>query len=298
MSVVLSALVPVCFIILIGIIAGQTLTLERQTLSQLALYILSPALIAGSLYRTTLSANSMANLLTGLAIISVLIYAIVWGVSKLFQLPPLEQKSLVAGTLFGNVGNLGLPFNTFALGEAGLERAIVYLIGASILIFGFGPAIITGGGLSKGLRLTLKMPLFWAMLGGLTLRILAIELPWRLDDGIKILGDAAIPLALIVLGMQLAQTRFQVGIYEISAAVIRLLVCPAIAYLVGRTLGLEGLDLQVLILQSAMPTAVYSVVLVTQFGGDASRVARTTVVSTLLSFLTLPTILWLCTTRL
>ena len=292
MSVVLSALVPVGFIISIGFIASRTLTLERQTLSQLAIYILSPALIAGGLYRTTLSAASTTGLLAGLAITSFLIYIIVWGASQLFKLPPLEQKSLIASTLFGNVGNLGLPFITFALGEAGLERAIVYLIGSSILIFGIGPALIKGGGIDIGLRLTLKMPLFWAMLSGLILRMLAVELPWRLDDGIKMLGNTAIPVALILLGMQLANTRFQVGIYELCAAAVRLLAAPAIACLVGRALNLEGLDLQVLVLQSAMPTAVYTVVLVTQFGGDPSRVARTVVVSTLMSFLTLPPILW------
>ncbi|NES00827.1 MAG: AEC family transporter, partial [Symploca sp. SIO1B1] len=55
---------------------------------------------------------------------------------------------------------------------------------------------------------------------------------------------------------------------------------------------LEGLDLQVLVLQAAMPTAVNTIVLVT-FGGDAPRVARTVVVSTLMSFVTLPLVLWI-----
>jgi predicted permease len=106
------------------------------------------------------------------------------------------------------------------------------------------------------------------------------------------LGRAAIPIALLLLGMQLASTQFRLGKYELFATGIRLLLAPAIAYAVGLALHLKGLDIQVLILQSAMPAAVNTVVLVTEFGGDASRVARTIVVSTLLGFLTLPTMLW------
>lgn len=292
MTVLLPAIVPIGLIILIGFIAGKTLKLESQTLSGLAIYILTPALITDSLYRTTLSTQSASGLVAGLAITSLLLYLVVWGLSKILKLTPLIQKSLLASTLFPNTGNLGLPLNTFALGSAGLERAVVYLIASSILINGVGPALITGGGIGLGVRLALKLPLFWAILAGLILRLLSVELPLGLDSGIQQLGMAAIPVALIILGIQLANTRFSIGIYEGCAATIRLLLAPLIAYTVGQVLRLPELDLQVLVLQSAMPTAVNSVVLVTEFGGDAPRVARTVVVSTLMSFVTLPLVLW------
>ena len=71
------------------------------------------------------------------------------------------------------------------------------------------------------------------------------------------------------------------------------LVGGAIAgYLVAKILGLSGIDLQVVVLQSSMPTAVISFVIVNEFGGDAARTARVVVTSTLLSFVTLPLVLW------
>ena len=295
MSVLLPAIVPIGLIILIGFIAGKTLTLESQTLSGLTIYILSPALIIDSLYRTTLSAQSTVGLVTGFAITSLLLYLLVWGLGKILNLTPLIQKSLIASTLFPNTGNLGLPLTSFVLGAAGLERAVIYLIASSILISGVGPALITGGGIGPGVRYSLKLPLFWAILAGLTLRLLSVKLPFGLDSGIQQLGMAAIPIALIILGTQLASTRFSVGIYEACAALIRLLLAPLIAYTIGQALQLSGLDLQVLVLQSAMPTAVTSVVLVTEFGGDAPRVARTIVFSTLMGFVTLPLVLWAVT---
>ncbi|MDJ1181983.1 AEC family transporter [Roseofilum casamattae] len=293
MNVILSALVPVSFIIAIGIVAGRTLSLERSTLSQLAVYILTPALIASSLYETTLSSDSTFGLILGYLIVSLCVFAIAQSLGKLLKLPSRSQKSLIASSVFANTGNMGLPFVTFALGEAGLERAIICLIISSLVIFSTGPGLLQGGGWKESLRLTIKLPLIWAIMAGLLLRFFSIQLPLRLDDGLELLGGAAIPIALIVLGIQLSATRFQLGLYEGLTAVIRLLVAPAIAYGVGHVLELDTLDAQVLILQSAMPTAVNTVVLITQFGGDASRAARTVVVSTVMSLATLPLILWL-----
>jgi predicted permease len=292
MTALLPAIVPVGLLIAIGFLAGRKLSLDPQTLSQLGIYILAPALVADGLYKTTLSLASSMGLLVGFTLISLLLYAIAWAIGLYFDLSPSLRKSLMATTLLPNNGNMGLPFVDFALGAAGLERAIVYMIGSSVLLFGIAPALLTGNGFVYGLRLTLKLPLIWAMLGSLSLRWLGIQLPLGLDEGIEQLGRAAIPIALLLLGMQLASTRFSIKKYELFATAIRLLLAPLIAYGVGRALHLQELDLQVLILQSAMPAAVNTVVLVTEFGGDASRVARTIVISTLLGFLTLPAILW------
>ncbi len=292
MTVLLPALVPVISIVLIGFFASRALALDGQTLSQLTIYVFAPALIGGSLYHTTLSAQSASGLVVGFAIASFLLYLVVLIAGKLCQFPAPLRKSLIATTLFANTGNLGLPLVAFALGEQGLERAAIYLVASAVLMVGAGPALLKGEGVKAGLELTLKLPLVWAMLVGLLLRVFAIQLPPTLDAGITMLGNAAIPVALILLGMQLARTRIVIHRFEIFAASLRLLLAPAIASIVGHCLKLEGLDLQVLVMQGAMPTAVNALVWVTEFGGDAPAVARTTVLSTLMSVVTLPLVLW------
>jgi malate permease and related proteins len=291
MTTLLPAVLPVGLIILIGFIVGRTLTLQRSTLSQLTLYTLSPALVVDSLYRTELSLGSSGKLLVGFALICCLIYGLVWLFSRLASLDGVLTRAITAIVMFPNTGNMGLPVTTFALGAAGLDRAIVYMLGSSVLMFCFGPAIIQGKGIVSGLKLTFRLPLFWAIVLGLGLRLLAIKLPWGLDRGIQQLGAAAIPVDLVLLGMQLAATRLQLGIREILTGIARLAVAPIIAYTIGSWLQLETLDLQVLVLQSAMPTAVSSLVLVTEFGGDRNLVARAIVTSTLMSFITLPILL-------
>lgn len=295
MTVLLPAIVPVALIIFIGAIAQRYLSLDQSTLSQLALYVLIPALVGDKLYRTTVSPQGAIGLGVGFVITSALLYLMVLGINYWGKLPTTVAKSLLATTIFGNVGNLGLPLNSFAFGDEGLERAIICLITSAILLFGIAPALIKGEGWRYGLRMTLKLPLFWAMIAGIIFHILQVEFPYRLDAGIEQLGRASIPIALIILGMQLASTRFSVGKYELFASGLRLLIAPAIALAVGLTLKLTGLDLKVLVMQTAMPAAVNTVLMVGEFGGEPDRAARTVVVSTLLSFISLPLMLWILT---
>lgn len=292
MTALFPALLSVALMVLLGAIAGRTLNLEVQTLSQLSVYLLAPALVADGLYRNRLSVHSALGLLLGFTLISVILYLILWGLGQILKLPTLTCKSLLATTLLPNNGNLGLPLLAFTLGEEGLQRAIIYMIGSSILLFGIIPALLAGHSIRSGLHLTLKLPLIWAMVGGLGLQVFHLKLPANLEITLNQLGQAAIPIALIILGIQLTRTRFGLGRYELAAAALRLLLAPLIAYGVGTSLHLQGLDLQVLILQSAMPAAVNSVVLVTEFGGDAIKVARTVVSSTLASMVTLPLLVW------
>lgn len=292
MTVLLPAVVPVALIILIGVIAQRSLSLDQSTLSRLALYILIPALVGDKLYRTTLSLEGAMGLVVGFVFTSVLLYWLVLGINRIFRLPLTVQKTLFATTIFGNVGNLGLPLNSFAFGEGGLERAIICLITSAILLFGVAPAMLKGGSWKYSVRMTLRLPLLWAMIAGIGFRVLQVQFPFRLDAGIEQLGRASIPIALLILGMQLASTRFALGKYELLASVLRLFVAPSIALAVGLMLPLSGLDLKVLVLQTAMPAAVNNVLMVGEFGGEPDRAARTVVVSTVLGFFSLPLVLW------
>lgn len=292
MTTLLPAVLPVGLIILIGFIVGRTLPLQGSTLSQLALYVLSPALVVDSLYRTELSFQSSSKLILGFALTSLTIYAIASVINRLLKLPVPIRRGIMAIVMFPNNGNMGLPVSTFALGAAGLDRAIVYMLGSIFLMFCLGPAMIQGRGIIQGLKLTVRLPLLWAILFGSSLRLLSVSIPWKLDISIQQLGAAAIPVALILLGMQLSETRFQPGIKEIVLAIARLLIAPLIAYLIGSIIQLETLNLQILVLQSAMPTAVNSLILVSEFGGDKDLVAKAIITSTLFSFVTLPLVLF------
>ncbi|MBP0000663.1 MAG: AEC family transporter [Cyanobacteria bacterium SID2] len=292
MSAILSAVLPVACIVFIGFFVEKTLHLDRSTLSRLTLFVFSPALIADAIYRTPLTKENAAELFVAFTLVYLLLCVLSWGLGKVFKFPSVVQKSVIATTSFPNMGNMGLSVTFFAFGDAGLDRAVVVLIVCSVLVFSTGPAILKGGGLFKAIGFTLKLPLIWAMLLGGVLRLLPFDLPFKLDEGLHVLAQGTIPMALLLLGMEIASAKFQLTLYEGAASLLRLVGGAIVAYLVATALGLTGLDWQVLILQSSMPAAVSSFLMVNEFGGDGVRTARVVMVSTLMAFVTLPLVLW------
>jgi predicted permease len=289
MAVLIAAVLPIALVALVGFAIGRAFPLDMQTLARVNIYAMLPALVLISLAETTLALGSALTIVATFLLNTALLYLVAVGIGRSLKFSPDEQKSLMATTLFANVGNMGLPFVLFALGEAGLERAVVYLIGSSLMIASLFPILLKGA----GVKLTLRLPVFWAAMVGLALQAADGALPESMQRGIALLGDGAIPLALLTLGIQLARTQLAFGRYELLGAGLRLVVSPLLAYGVGRGVGLAGLDLQVVVLQAAMPVAVNSLIWVTELGGDAVRVGRTIVLSTFLSFFTLPVVLWL-----
>lgn len=292
MIALFSAVIPVGCIVMIGFIAGKTLIIDRPTISRLLLYVLFPILIIDTLYRTSLTPQNMAGMGIGFILTYISLCLIAWAIARYLNLSRSTEKSLIATTSLSNVGNMGLSVTLLALGEAGLERAIVYLIAWNLVVLVTAPAIIKGGGWQSSLKFTLRLPLFWSIIAALVLYALHIKLPFNIDKGLNLVAESAIPLGLLLLGLEIAESHWKISLYEVGASFLRLIGGAIIAYGVGSLLRLSDLDLQVLILQSAMPTAITAFLMVNEFGGDQVRTARVVVVSTILSFLTLPLVLW------
>lgn len=293
MDILIAAILPIALVALVGVWVGRTFALERQTLAKLSIYALVPALVLHSLAQTTLALGNAIAILTAFIIQTSLLYLLAVTLGKLLKFSSDEKKSLIATTIFANVGNMGLPFVLFSLGETGLERAIVYLIGSSLMTVSVFPIVLKGEGMLKGLRYTLCLPVLWAAIAGLFLQGTGTTLPISVERGVTLLSEGAIPVALLMLGIQLSETPFVFGRYELMGAGLRLIVSPLLAFNIANVVGLTGIDRQVVVLQAAMPVAVNSLIWVTELGGDTVRVARTIVVSTLFSLGTLPIVLWL-----
>lgn len=291
MQALLEVIIPVAFIVLMGFLIGRRIDFDLQTLSKLSIYMLVPVLIFDAMLRAKLTGSSVLGISLAFFLASGLLYllGLLW--SRVLGLDRASSKTLIASATFPNSGNMGLSLTFFALGQPGLDRAIVYFIASSVLMFGLGPAFLRGGGVVQSLIFTLRLPLFWALAGGLVVRGFNIPLPLGLDQGVHLLGQACIPVMLLTLGIQIAYSKATWGAYELQASSLRLIAAPLLAALAGWLIGLEALDIKVLVLQSAMPIAVNAFLMAGEFGGDASRAARAVVVSSVLSFVTLPLVL-------
>jgi predicted permease len=130
---------------------------------------------------------------------------------------------------------------------------------------------------------------------GFLLNTLNLSLPLPLERMSGLLSQAAVPVMLIILGLQLSRMPLvlnRVGPILLATA-LRLVAAPLIAFLLAYLLGLSILTRQVSIIQASMPTAVMAGVLATEFGNDAQFATAVVLVSTLASIITLSVLLYI-----
>ena len=253
--------------------------------TQMAMTLSVPCLIFVSLMNTTIDADALA----ALSLASVASYgAVTLVMAGLVAVAGLSRRTYTAPLIFGNTGNLGLPLALFAFGDIGLSYAIIVFAIMAIWSFTFGVWLVAGGG--SPLKV-LKEPLVAATLLGGLFMWQGWQTPRFLTNTLDLIGQMAIPLMLITLGVAVARlTPKGVGRALLLSAV-KLLICIGIAWGVGRWFALDPVAFGVLVLQVATPVAVTSYLLAEKYGADAEAVAGLVVVSTLLSVLALPLVL-------
>ena len=283
---VLEIVAPVFILAAIGfgwVKAGFEYRVEFVT--RLAMTLSVPCLIFVSLMRTNIDPSA----LTALSLASVVAYGVLTVVVAVgLKVFGYDQRTYQAPLIFGNTGNLGLPLALFAFGETGLGYAVVVFAVMAIWSFTYGIWIVSGGG---SVMKAVKEPLVWGtVLGGIFLWQ-GWETPRFLTNTLELIGQMAIPIMLITLGVAVARLTPGRMAVAVVMAVVKVIVCVAIAWGVGVFFQLDDTAFAVLVLQIATPVAVTSYLLAEKYGADGQAVAGLVVVSTLLSVVAIPLIL-------
>ena len=127
----------------------------------------------------------------------------------------------------------------------------------------------------------------YASILAVILYIWQIQLPTPIMSAVEIAAAGAIPVMLLVLGMQLADLRGVVNLrLAVPAVSLRLIAGPVIGIFVATLIGLKGLSRSAAIIEASMSSAVFTIILATEFGLPAPAVTSIVVLSTLISPLT------------
>ena len=138
----------------------------------------------------------------------------------------------------------------------------------------------------------LSNPLLIACLAGLVVQTLGWKIPTAVVRTCDVIGASAFPMALVGIGSQLASISVSGRWTEsLISTVLKNVFCPTVGWLIGRSLGLAGMELLVILILCAVPTAVSSYVLADQMNGDADLAASSVVIGTACSFFTLSVLL-------
>lgn len=270
--------------------------LSTKVLSSLTFYALSPALAFSALVNNQLNNGEFLQIAAFAVISSFAMGLIGLVLGTLLRLSRSGIVAVILVLMFANGGNFGLTLNELRYGEEGLARAIVFYVMSTIILFTFGVFLSSMGRSSarESLIRLVKLPAVYAVVLAVVVYTFNINVPVPLMRGIEITGAGAIPVMLIVLGMQIADVNSIEGVWvSIPASLARLLIAPFIAVLVAGLIGLSGLSRSTSIIEASMPTAVFTTILATEFNVRPRLVTSTVAISTLLSAITLPLVITL-----
>lgn len=331
--VITNVILPVFFIIFLGFLLRRFGKLDEKVFSRAQLYILSPALVFMAMARAEAGTVLVLRVLLYVGILMAITLAVTQGIGLLLRGDRAERNAMSLVSVFMNSGFYGIPVCLLAFGEPGLIFATTFVVASSIIQSTFGIFLASAGSrrASEALATVFKVPLVYAIVLARVLVYVDALPPEPLMKMVDLLGQAAIPIGLLLLGMQLdrivrrpfgrpaepepgtaavsvrpagpageaipvgpAGEAIPVG-RDVTAAVIsaalRILGGFTVAMLLVDFFDFDPVLRSVIIVESAMPTAVNAVVYATEFNCRPRLVAMGILIATLASLLSITLIL-------
>lgn len=295
---VLFAITPVFIIVILGLWLRKKEVIGNEVdkgLTTLLINVLMPCFILDNIIGSQV-ASDLPNVLTlaalgaGIIIISL---AVVYFLTPLLGMREgAGRRSFTVAAGIQNYGFMVVPLMMSLFNDKELLATLfLHNLGAEIAIYTVAIMIFSGK-LSLNPRVLLKAPVL-AVVVGVMINVsqLAPLLPTPALTAIQMVGNTAVPLALLAIGMSIAEvlpeTKFSLKV-SFAGVAMRLLLLPVIILSIAYFLPLEIHVKKVLLMQAAMPAALFPIVLARHYGGKPSLVAEVIVVKSILSFVTMP----------
>ncbi|WCD78322.1 AEC family transporter [Pseudomonas sp. TUM22785] len=258
-------------------------------IARLVLNVGTPSLVLSTLSQAEIDKHAFGQIALACLLTTLVMGVIGLGLSRAMK---QDWRVLVPAFLFPNSGNMGLPVALYAFGEPGLALAVGFFLALAVVQFSLGLLL---SGSERSVKKLFINPIVISLALAIPLILFDLTLPRWLANTIELLGGMTIPLMLLTLGVSLASIRVgHLGSGLLQGA-LRILFGAGVGWGVGLALQLEPLTLGVLVMQSAMPVAVFNYLLAVRAGRSPEQVASLVMCSTLLSFVTIPLLLawWL-----
>ena len=283
-------LFPVFFVVGIGYYLGKkNPKIDTTFITIFAANIGSPAMIIYSLNAEFITFEVFKSYFW-YYLIAISCFFVV-GVSLLYFLKVKDIIRELPPLLMPNTGNLGLPLSLFAYGQSGL--GVAGAISALIILFHFTVGVFLADR-KFNFDVIIKSPPFYAIIISVILLYYNIKLPTFIENTSSLLTYATIFLILMSLGIALTRLK----VFSLNKALVcsvgRVILGPIIGFGVIKIFNLNGFAAGVLLIQCSMPSAVLNYLIATMYSSKkiVDSVASTIVVSTFMSFVTIPIVIF------
>lgn len=220
--------------------------------------------------------------------------------SRVFRLDGVSGSVFALGGIFSNNVLLGLPIARVMLGDEAIPAVALVLVFNGLLLWTLATVSVEWfkhGSLSvKGFGKTavsvLRNPLIIGILSGTLFSLTGLPLPQMIDQPVTMLGQIAVPLALVALGMSLACYRIKDGLAIGGVlSVIKLVVHPLVVWGLAWLLGLPPLESKVVVLLASMAVGVNVYLMSQQFNALTGPAATSMLLTTLFSAISTPVLI-------
>jgi predicted permease len=287
-------LLPILLIATSGYVLGKFLTVDSRTIGRIAFYIFSPVLIFDLMVRSQLDLKQAAATIayTTCVIVVMGILAFVFG--KIFKLERPHLLAVILTVAFGNTGNYGLPLIKFAFGDEALAVGSIFFVTTTILFNTFGIVLASLGrtDLKSAILGVFKLPIVYGALLALIVNASGFELPLSLARTIEIAASGSVPLMIVLLGLELTKIQWSHSFRALGVGILtKLILGPVVGLLLANWFGMQGHTLQANVIDAAMPAAVATTVVATEYQLEPSLVTAIVFLGTIFSPLTLTPLL-------
>lgn len=284
-------ILPPIIILIFGVLFGLRFkSLDRRPFSLVTIYVLTPALFLSAFPRPSDISDYLPLLLYPASqMILFFVYLILTR-----ALPLARRKKILLQIMLPNAGNMGLAIIYFAFGQEGLETGMIGMIYSMFLSASLGITLTHPSSMKHGFKEIFRVPMIYAFVVAAIIVISDFEIPMMIQGALALTGFAAIPLNLILLGMEMTGIKKGVGRGIFSWVWPGRIFLSPLLYFVLISLFSEWTFLsKILLLHAAMPPAVYSIILARRHGEKPADLVSSLVLCTLISLITLPVLLYL-----
>ena len=286
LSIFADDIVPIFAIAGIGFLLARHFDASVKTVSKLSFNALSPCLVFDQLVTSHITGSEFGRMALFCVLLTAAMGLAAWLAAIPLRLDRQTFSSFLLVVMFSNSGNYALPVVLFAFGRDALGFASVYFVTSATLVYTVGVLVAASGRRSvrRALMGVARVPAIYAVVAAGVMMLTRATVPLAVMRPISMLSDAALPIMLLVMGMQLERAVRPTHPTAVAVAVgLSLLVGPIVGVGLSSLLGLTGPARQAAILLASMPAAVVTTVLALEFDLDPSFATSTVFVSTMLS---------------
>lgn len=289
------------FAILVGFVAGKAKVLDEvsnQKISSLVLFVTNPIQILGSVFTCDHQISNLTVLELGA--ITLVAYAVLIASSplaaRLLHVPQKDAGLYRFMYIFSNVGFIGYPLVTSLFGENTRFYVTIVVLMYQLVAWSYGVSLIGGEAKFHFTPAILKRPSILAALLSCVIYLTGLRFPAVVGSATSFIGDITSPLAMLIIGCALAQMDLKSifgcwRIYVLSA--LKLLAVPAVMYYLLRPIVHDEVILGVSIVSLCMPVASNTTTFSYLQHADTRLASAGVFVTTLLSVITLPLMMYL-----